>query len=129
MINLKIIELGYLNDHEQLNYFYKGIDLFLNLSLDEAYGMMAAESLSSGTPVVTKSGTATEEFINSDNGFVVTTQSELNALIMNLADKIKNNGRPVIGSMINRTSFDVDFFTNSMNKIYKNTIEKYYYAE
>jgi glycosyltransferase involved in cell wall biosynthesis len=125
----KIIELGYLNDHNQLNFFYKGIDLFLNLSLDEAYGMMAAESLSSGTPVVTKSGTATEEFISRDNGYVVTTQSELNALIINLANKIKNSGGPLIENMINYTSFDVDFFTNSMIKIYRNTIEKFYNAD
>jgi glycosyltransferase involved in cell wall biosynthesis len=83
----RVIELGSLDLDIDLKCFYSGIDIFLNLSTDEAYGMMAAESTSLGTPVMAFKNTATFETLKKYGGFPIGDIKEGVNIIRNLMEE------------------------------------------
>lgn len=54
-----------------LNEFYNIADVFLNLSIEESFGKVTAESLAAGTPVITYNKTASPELVCKECGFSV----------------------------------------------------------
>jgi glycosyltransferase involved in cell wall biosynthesis len=56
-------QLGWLFDRRRLRDFYQSLDLFVNLSEAETFGLMAQEAASLGCPVMYISGTAVEEVV------------------------------------------------------------------
>jgi glycosyltransferase involved in cell wall biosynthesis len=62
---------------EEVGVFYEAIDIFILASRhDEGYGLVVAESMSYGKPVViTNSGGATEIVENGVNGYIVPKQN------------------------------------------------------
>lgn len=67
----QIIELGWTNDENTLRDTYSAADIFLMPSIEEAFGMMAMESMACGTPVVVFSGTALPEVIDQGEGGII----------------------------------------------------------
>lgn len=67
----KIIQVPATASVEQLVPYYSAADVFLQPSLQETFGKVAAESLSCGTPVVCFGSTANPELIGKDCGAVV----------------------------------------------------------
>lgn len=65
-----IIHLGAVHDIEELNAIYSAADLFLNFSIEESFGMVTAESLSSGTPVIVMNSTASPELVGEQCGYI-----------------------------------------------------------
>lgn len=70
--NLQIFSLGYINNrYSLLRALYSLADIMLVPSLEEAFGLTAAEASATGTPVVTLKGSGTEDIIlNNHNGYV-----------------------------------------------------------
>lgn len=56
--NHEIVEMGWVNDDEQMADLYGASDIFLMPSVAEAFGLMAIEAMSSGLPIVVFSGTS-----------------------------------------------------------------------
>lgn len=58
-------------DPHELARLYREADVCLNFSLEESFGLVTAEALASGTPVITNSLTANPELVPVDCGRVV----------------------------------------------------------
>jgi glycosyltransferase involved in cell wall biosynthesis len=61
----QIIDLGWINAEKTFVEAYNAADIFLMPSIEEAFGMMAMESMACGTPVITFDGTSVPEVIHS----------------------------------------------------------------
>ena len=55
----------------ELKEFYFSADLFMNLSVEETFGLTTAEALACGTPAVVYNATACPEIVDENTGFVV----------------------------------------------------------
>lgn len=85
----KIIVVDEIQDSHVLNEFYNMADVFLNLSVEESFGKVTAESLAAGTPVITYDQTASPEIICEECGFSVET-SNIDQVIDKMKELIKN---------------------------------------
>jgi len=79
----KIIGLSRTENQDELCDFYSASDLYLNLSVEETFGLTTAEALACGTPSIVYNSTACPELIDDNTGFIV---EKLN--INELVDKI-----------------------------------------
>lgn len=121
----RIIELGNLNNSQDLEEFYQGIDLFLNMSTSEAYGMMAAEAISLGTPCMVLKGTATSEIVQKYGGVEILEMEEglhyIESLICDPSSGSKNLANLVNLDKISNLS--ISKFADSMKIFYSSVIQ------
>lgn len=111
--NLKIIELGYINDTNTLNKVYNAVDLTLSNSREESYGLTLAESLSAGTPVVArKIGGFKDYIIDGGNGVFI--DGKLTIEIMNSAFQLngKLEEEPKVSKYIDMYRKQYNLFKN-----------------
>lgn len=66
-----IISIERTADLQELVQIYSAADVFVNLSVEETFGMVTAEALACGTPVVTYDQTAVPEVADADSGIVI----------------------------------------------------------
>lgn len=66
-----VTELGYLKSEQELSLFYSSIDLLVNPSLSETFGLVTVESMSCGTPVIAFNLGPMPEIISSKTGWLV----------------------------------------------------------
>lgn len=66
-----IIALGRTDSEQQLVEFYSAADVVLNPSFEETFGLVTAEALSCGTPVIVSNTTASPELVDETCGRVV----------------------------------------------------------
>jgi putative colanic acid biosynthesis glycosyltransferase len=69
-----IIGIKRTENPKELAEFYSAADIFINLSVEETFGLTTAEALSCGTPALVYDTTACPELVNGDTGFVVKKQ-------------------------------------------------------
>jgi glycosyltransferase involved in cell wall biosynthesis len=81
---------------QQLIELYSMADLFLNLSVEETFGLATAEALACGTPAVVYNATACPEVINVDTGIVV-EKNNINGLL-GAIETVKKNGKEFYSS-------------------------------
>ncbi len=86
-----IINIPSTNDVKELVDIYSMADIFLQLSPEESFGKVVAESLACGTPVVTINSTANAELANESCGKVVEKDNADELLIA--FREIKQNGK------------------------------------
>jgi len=73
-------------DRFQLRDLYAKSDLFLQMSILEAFGIAACEARAAGLPVLTRQGSGVEEFVDSGKtGFLEPSDGEVVLRIMQLA--------------------------------------------
>ena len=94
--NFKIDFLGYFKNDERikLNYLYSAADILAAPSLQEGFGLVAAESLLSGTPVIAFKNTGFDEIIKHKfNGYLSENMDidDFNTGILWLFDNLKKN--------------------------------------
>lgn len=71
-----IVNIKETHDVQELSSLYSSADVYLNLSIEESFGKVVAESLSCGTPVITSNETANPELvIDGKTGYVVDTNN------------------------------------------------------
>ncbi len=92
-INLpsNIVSVGEVKDTADLASYYSIADVYLNLSTEETFGKVTAESLSCGTPVIAIDSTANKELVPTSCGIVIkslNTQEIVDAL-----RNIERNGK------------------------------------
>lgn len=75
----------------ELCALYSASDLFLNLSVEETFGLTTAEALACGVPVIVYNATASPELVNEDTGFVVKKQ-DIKGLV-NVIEKARSLGK------------------------------------
>jgi glycosyltransferase involved in cell wall biosynthesis len=56
---------------EELKDLYSASDVYVNLSVEETFGLTTVEALSCGTPAIVYDATACPEIIDINTGFVV----------------------------------------------------------
>ena len=67
-----IIGLIRTENQQELKDLYATADIYVNLSVEETFGLTTVEALACGTPAVVYNSTACPEVIDSDTGFVIT---------------------------------------------------------
>lgn len=65
-----IIATGVTSSVQELADYYACADVFVNPSIRETFGLVTAEAMACGTPVIAYNLTATPELINENSGFV-----------------------------------------------------------
>ena len=86
-----IIGIDRTESQEELCGLYSASDLFLNLSVEETFGLTTAEALACGVPTIVYNATASPELVNEDTGFVVEKQN-MNELVLTI-EKAKGFGK------------------------------------
>ena len=66
-----VIHVPRTSDTRELSEYYSAADVFLQMSRQETFGKVTAESLACGTPVITYGNTANKEMAFEDCGFCV----------------------------------------------------------
>ena len=68
-----IIAINRTDNPNELAEWYRSSSVFVNLSYEETFGLVTAEALACGTPVIVYDATATGEIVeNGINGYTVT---------------------------------------------------------
>jgi len=78
--SFKVVELGIVRDDTVMAEFYNCADLFLMPSAAEAFGMMAIEAMSCGTPVIVFEGTALPGVVFAPQAGVAVPKGDADAL-------------------------------------------------
>lgn len=67
--NIRLV--GETKDVNELAEFYSMADVYLNLSVEESFGKVSAESIMCGTPVIALASTANPEIVGDNCGYVI----------------------------------------------------------
>jgi glycosyltransferase involved in cell wall biosynthesis len=86
-----ILGLERTENREELVNMYSAADIFLNLSVEETFGLTTAEALSCGTPVIAYNSTASPEVIDKKTGIIV-NKNDYDGLIK-AVEEIRNFGK------------------------------------
>jgi glycosyltransferase involved in cell wall biosynthesis len=86
-----IIGIRRTENRQELINLYSTADLYVNLSVEESFGLTTAEALSCGTPVVVYNTTASPEIADIKSGFIV-EKHDIGAL-MKVIDSTKVIGK------------------------------------
>lgn len=87
-----IISVGKIQDSTLLAQYYAMADVFLNLSREESFGKVSAESVSCGTPVIAYASTANPEIVGEGCGIIIKTFPGVEE-ILGALECIKDKGK------------------------------------
>lgn len=85
-----IIGISRTNNVDELAEIYSSVDILLNGSFQETFGLVTAEALSCGTPVIVYNSTACPEIVTSETGYVADAKDENQVLKYILEDSELN---------------------------------------
>lgn len=123
-----IIEYDWINDDNLLSQLYQASDLFLMPSSQEAFGMMAIEAFSCGTPVLATKGTALEEVINAPECGITVEHNveafakELQRLIDN-PNELKERGLKSLDFA--KANYNKDIYVKRIIEVYNEVINNH----
>ena len=86
-----IIGIMHTENQQELKDLYATADVFLNLSVEETFGLPTAEALACGTPAVVYNATACPEVIDRETGIRV-NKNDIDGLL-DAIKKIRKNGK------------------------------------
>jgi glycosyltransferase involved in cell wall biosynthesis len=66
-----LITVAAVSSADTLAEYYSAADVFINPSLQETFGLVSAEALACGTPIIVNNATANPELVGENCGFVV----------------------------------------------------------
>ena len=110
---------------KQLADLYSLADLFLNLSVEETFGLTTAEALACGTPALVYNATACPEVVSEDTGFIV-QKGDLDSVIK-VINEVREKGKGFYSAKCRERAVScfnkddrfkeyIDLFTNLINK-------------
>jgi len=86
-----IIGLQRTESQQELRDLYIASDVFMNLSVEETFGLTTAEALACGTPAIVYNATASPELVDENTGIVVEKQNIQS--LLSAIEEIKSNGK------------------------------------
>lgn len=124
--NEKIIQLGYIEDREDLYEIYKLVDVFINPSYAETFSLTTLEAMSVGTPTIGFNIGPIEELLQDGCGKVV-PKGDFNKLIFELHN-INFQKEEIEKIQINCTKrykekYDKSIMVNGYINLYKKLLE------
>lgn len=90
-LSKSVIAIERTENTQELATLYTLADVLVNASKEETFGMVPAEAMACGTPVVVSSSTACPEIVDQSVGLVVSMDSIEE--LMNAVDVVCNNGK------------------------------------
>lgn len=81
-----IIGIARTNNVDELAGIYSAADILFNGSYQETFGLVTAEALSCGTPVIVYNSTACAEIVTTETGYVAEAKDEMQVLKFILYD-------------------------------------------
>lgn len=90
-LSKSVIAIERTENTQELATLYTLADVLINASKEETFGMVPAEAMACGTPVVVSSSTACPEIVDQSVGLVVSMDSIEE--LMNAVDVVCNNGK------------------------------------
>lgn len=88
-----VIGIGYITDRNEISKLYSMADVFVNVTFEEALGLVNIESLACGTPVITYESGGSPETISERTGIVV-PKGDKEGLLKAIL-KIKDRGKAI----------------------------------
>lgn len=119
-----IINIKRTNNADELAKYYSIADIFINLSKQETFGLVTAEALSCGTPVVVYNTTACPELVEDSCGLIAKLE-DIEDLYENIM-KIKKIGKTAISKQcISYAHSNFSYMTNikQYEDVYKEILE------
>ncbi len=86
-----IIGIKHTESLQELKDLYATADVFLNLSVEETFGLTTAEALSCGTPAIVYNATACPELVDSNTGIIV-EKKDINGVVYAI-ETVRKNGK------------------------------------
>ena len=86
-----MIGIKRISNPNELVQIYSAADVFVNPSIEEAFGLVTAEALACGTPAIVFSSTPGEEILTDGCGYVA-EKDNIND-IKKYVDTVRNNGK------------------------------------
>lgn len=83
-----IIGISRTNNVDELAEIYSAADILFNASYQETFGLVTAEAISCGTPVIVYNSTACSEIVTSETGYIAEVKNEIQVLNYILKDKM-----------------------------------------
>ena len=113
-----IITIGRTEDQRQLAGIYTAADMFFSPSLEETFGLVTAEAIACGTPVIVYNATACPEIVCENNGFVVEPRN-----IDQVVECINKNYDKKLDVQFSKDIFSTEIMIDNYRKIYKLVLE------
>lgn len=120
-----VIAIERTDNMQELASLYTLADVLVNASKEETFGMVPAEAMACGTPVVVSSGTACPEIVEQSVGLVVSMDSMEE--LMNAVSVICNNGKANYSASCVarvRDNFSVEAMNTQYYDLYKRVIKE-----
>ncbi|MEM2487710.1 MAG: glycosyltransferase family 4 protein, partial [Thermoproteota archaeon] len=124
----KVIFTGRISRNE-VPYYYAMSDIVVVPSLQEAFGLVISEAMSSGKPVIgSKVGGIPDQIIHGYNGFLVQPRNpeeiaEKIVWLIENPEKAKQMGRN--GRILAEEKFNIDRRIDRIIQLYKEVLRKY----
>lgn len=83
-----IIGISRTDNVDELAEIYSAADILFNASYQETFGLVTAEAISCGTPVIVYNSTACSEIVTSETGYIAEVKNEIQVLNYILEDKM-----------------------------------------
>lgn len=81
-----IVGISRTNNEDELAEIYSSADILFNGSYQETFGLVTAEAISCGTPVIVYNATACPEIVTAETGYVADPMDEMQVLTYILED-------------------------------------------
>lgn len=123
-IPANIIHFPYVDSKSELAKLYSIADAYVHLSTEDTFGLVIAESMSCGTPVIVYNATACPEIVGSNCGFVVEPR-DIRSVFESLKI-IKKNGKSSYSNYCRNyvlDNFDIIKNINLTIEVYKKMIK------
>lgn len=113
-----IVGISRTNNVDELAEIYTAADILFNGSYQETFGLVTAEAISCGTPVIVYNSTACPEIVTKETGYVVEPKNEQQVLDCILKDYGLNEDERLQRSVRCRTYAVLHFDKNEKYKEY-----------
>lgn len=116
------IDIPYVNDEKTMALYYCASDLFIYPSMAETFGLVVAESMSCGTPVVAFNNTAIPELVDHMKTGYLAENKNIEDFIHGIKTFLESEELRIKSSFIGRQKIEESF---TLDKMVQNYIDLY----
>lgn len=117
-----VITIPFTESKDELAEYYSAADVFFNPSKQETFGLVSAEALSCGTPIVVFNTTACPEFVEGDTGEIMENAEDIVTAVEKVIKRNESIGRDAIAKIccdyVNK-NFNFETNLNSYIELFK----------